>query len=82
MELERTVSEKGQIVIPKDIREHLGLKPGSEVTFDIEEGMVVMKPKKNGRAIVEEFCNVSKKKFVKLSVKGIKKLLEEQYEIP
>ena len=27
------VTTKGQVTIPKDIREHLGIKPGSEVEF-------------------------------------------------
>lgn len=27
------VTSKGQVTIPKDIREHLGIKPGSEVAF-------------------------------------------------
>lgn len=82
MELERAVSEKGQIVIPKDIRKHMGLKPGSEVVFDIEKGVVIMKPKKSGRQIVEEFCSISGKKFANLDIRRLKKILGEQYEIP
>ena len=27
------VTEKGQVTIPKDIRDHLGISPGSEVEF-------------------------------------------------
>jgi AbrB family looped-hinge helix DNA binding protein len=27
------VTTKGQVTIPKDIRDHLGIKPGSEVEF-------------------------------------------------
>ena len=27
------VTEKGQVTIPKEIRDHLGIKPGSEVSF-------------------------------------------------
>ena len=27
------VTTKGQVTIPKDIREHLGIRPGSEVEF-------------------------------------------------
>ena len=83
MELERTVSEKGQIVIPEDIRRKLGLKPGSEVIFDIKDGMVMMKPKKSGKEYVEEFCNIPLKRRPKgLTTKKIKKILEEEYEIP
>ena len=82
MELERTISEKGQIVIPRDIREYLGIKSGSEVVFDINDGAVIMKPKKSGRDTVEEFCSISKKRFAKMSPRRLKKLLGEQYEVP
>jgi AbrB family looped-hinge helix DNA binding protein len=82
MELERTVSEKGQVVIPEDIRRKLGLKPGSDVIFDIQDGMVIMKPKKSPEEIVEEFCNLPiKSKLKNLNAKKIKKILDEEYDI-
>lgn len=34
------VTEKGQVTIPKDIRDHLGIEPGSEVEF-VREGNIV-----------------------------------------
>ena len=40
-----TVSSRGQTVIPKPVREHLGLKPGDEVEFIVrDDGEVVVKP--------------------------------------
>ncbi len=83
MELERTISEKGQVVIPEDIRRKMGLKPGSDVIFDIIDGMVVIKPKKSPEEIVEEFCNLGVKPKVKnLNAKKIKRMLDEQYDLP
>lgn len=38
-----TVTSKGQITLPKDVRESLGLKPGSRVEFTIEPGRVVLR---------------------------------------
>ena len=39
-----TVSSKGQIVIPAQLRRKLGLKPGDTVTFsNYEEGAAVMR---------------------------------------
>jgi AbrB family looped-hinge helix DNA binding protein len=39
-----TISSKGQTVIPKDIRTHLGLHPGDKVDFILEEdGHVILK---------------------------------------
>jgi AbrB family looped-hinge helix DNA binding protein len=34
------VTSKGQVTIPKPIRDHLGIKPGSEVAFVEEAGVV------------------------------------------
>ncbi len=82
MELERTISEKGQVVIPEDIRRKLGLKPGSDVIFDIQGEFAIIRPKKNPEEIVEEFCNAPQKSKLKnMSAKKIKKILEDEYDI-
>lgn len=40
-----TVTSKGQITLPKDIREHLNVGPGDRVDFVVEEnGRVVVRP--------------------------------------
>ncbi|GIW60646.1 MAG: hypothetical protein KatS3mg087_1712 [Patescibacteria group bacterium] len=36
------VTKKGQVTIPKDIREKLGIKPGSSVRFRIMEGKCIV----------------------------------------
>jgi len=33
-----TISEKGQITVPKDVRDALGLHPGDRLLFDVEGG--------------------------------------------
>jgi antitoxin PrlF len=38
-----TVTAKGQITLPKAVREALGLVPGSRVDFSIESGAVVLR---------------------------------------
>lgn len=40
-----TVTSKGQVTLPKWIRDELGLVPGSEVEFKIAEGQVVLRKK-------------------------------------
>ncbi len=37
-----TVSSKGQIAIPKSIREALNLSPGSKLTLDLRGGEIVL----------------------------------------
>jgi AbrB family looped-hinge helix DNA binding protein len=44
------VTEKGQVTIPKEIRERLGIRPGDEVTFEeTEEGYLIRKEIEAGR---------------------------------
>ena len=38
-----TVTSKGQVTIPKKVREALDLRPGSEVDFVLEDGKVVLR---------------------------------------
>jgi AbrB family looped-hinge helix DNA binding protein len=38
------IYEKGQVVIPKHIRDILGLAPGTQVNFRIEDKKVIMEP--------------------------------------
>jgi len=42
------LSRKGQMVLPKEAREHLGLQPGDTVIITIEDGVlqIVPRPKK------------------------------------
>lgn len=40
-----TITSKGQITIPKEVRDKLGLKPGTQVRFIIDEaGQVALSP--------------------------------------
>jgi len=42
-----TVTSKGQVTVPKTIRDYLGLKTGSAVTFErLASGEIVMRPTK------------------------------------
>jgi AbrB family looped-hinge helix DNA binding protein len=37
------VGPKGQVVIPKDLRDELGIEPGDEVDFWLQDGAVVVR---------------------------------------
>lgn len=38
------VGPKGQVVIPKDVRLRVGIRPGDEVTVDEDDGAVRIRP--------------------------------------
>lgn len=44
-ELKARVTSKGQITIPKEIREKIGLEPGKEVYFEEKDGVFYIKKK-------------------------------------
>ncbi len=39
--MKSTLSERGQITIPKKIREQLGLRPGQELEFETRDGLLI-----------------------------------------
>lgn len=43
--MEATVAERGQVVIPKALRDQLGITPGMSVTFTVEDGKLVIRKK-------------------------------------
>ncbi|MBK5224372.1 MAG: AbrB/MazE/SpoVT family DNA-binding domain-containing protein [Acidimicrobiia bacterium] len=40
----RRVGPKGQVVIPKELREELGIEPGGEVTFWLHGDHIAVRP--------------------------------------
>jgi AbrB family looped-hinge helix DNA binding protein len=49
------VGQKGQVVIPKDLRDRLGIVPGTEVTFAEVEGGVRVVPVRAGATLRGRF---------------------------
>lgn len=48
------VDSKGRIVLPQDLRERLGLDPGTEVDVHEEDGRAVVEPEENAEEIIED----------------------------
>ncbi len=46
MKASTSITVKGQVTIPKEIREALGLKPGDKVVFEKEGNTIVLKSAK------------------------------------
>jgi AbrB family looped-hinge helix DNA binding protein len=59
-----TVTTKGQVTIPQDIRERLGLQPGTRVVFDVVgNGVRIRKATRQGRgaALVDHMRRVARR---------------------
>lgn len=53
------VGPKGQVVVPKKLREELGIEPGDEVTFLRDEDHVVVRPVGNTHSLRGRFSGSS-----------------------
>ncbi len=47
------VDSKGRIVLPKEVRERLGITPGTEVTIHEEHGKAVVEPEDDPERVIE-----------------------------
>jgi len=72
----KNVGPKGQVVIPKQLRDVMGLKPGVEVILEIRgDEIVISKPKIEG-SYTEYFTSTQAKKLKE--VVNIKEIIEEE----
>lgn len=56
MQTRATITSKGQITIPQEIRQRLGLKQGDQVVFVTENGTTVMKPVRGAENPFEQYA--------------------------
>lgn len=75
--ISKNVLAKGQIVIPKTIRDLMGINVGDEMIIDVENEKIVLSKKQN---VVDVFLEVCKRSPCKISMREIKKELESRYE--
>lgn len=47
--MQTTLTSKGQVTIPRDVRQHFGLKQGMAVTFEIEGDHIALRPARSVR---------------------------------
>jgi antitoxin PrlF len=68
-----TVTSKGQVTVPKSIRDYLGLKAGSAVTFERRlDGEIVLRPSKRpARRARSVFARLRGRATVRMSTEEI-----------
>jgi AbrB family looped-hinge helix DNA binding protein len=79
MIIKRELGEKGQVVIPKDIRDFLNLKIKGNIIFEIRDNEVILKPEDDPEKIINDYCNVPGKK-IRTSPSEIRKIIMEKYK--
>ena len=70
------VGERGQVTIPKPIREQFGIGPRSEVEFEVVEGSIVLK-KRAKKMNLEKWRGYCKKRFEELGNPTVDELIED-----
>lgn len=61
--LKAHVGTKGQVVIPKPIRDQLQIQPGDPVYFDIEDNRAYLEPQDVGEFLDELFTAIPKRRI-------------------
>jgi AbrB family looped-hinge helix DNA binding protein len=74
------ITSKGQVTIPQDIRERLGLLPNTEVEFAVERGAAVIRPKRGAPSRAERIVGHLKAhgSKMRMSSKALLALLREE----
>ena len=82
-QIKREIGERGQVVIPQEMRKTLGLKKGNSVLIELRDKEVVIKPEQDPEEFLKDFLNIPEKLRSKkpLRIKDIKDMIEEQYEL-
>ena len=59
IEIEATVGQRGQVVIPKPIRDAYDLRPGTTVRFSVEDGNILIR---GNDGVLEEYLDAIPKR--------------------
>ncbi len=78
--MKRKIGPKGQVVVPKWIREKLGLMEGATLTFELSGDTILVRPEPSPEEMVERFLSVKGRKLRKLV--DWKSVLDEEYKLP
>jgi AbrB family looped-hinge helix DNA binding protein len=76
MNFKRRIGSKGQVVIPKDVRDFLSVEPGSEVVFEVKDEGAIMRPSKPPGQLIDEYLSILTPKLK--SKIQVEELVEEE----
>ena len=78
--MKRKLGPRGQVVIPKKIRESLHLAEGSTLTFELSGDSILVRREPAAEEVVKRFLSVKGKKLRRLV--DWKSTLDEEYKVP
>lgn len=70
------IGERGQVTIPKEIRERFGLKPATEVQFKVEKDLLVLR-KAPTKLKLDKWKGRCKKSFARLGHRSVDEFIED-----
>ncbi len=73
--MQTTITSKGQVTVPANIREQLNLRAGDRLDFEIENGTIRVVP--IGKGTLEEFMGILPKAARIVSVEGMNEAIAE-----
>jgi AbrB family looped-hinge helix DNA binding protein len=77
MIMHRKIGPRGQIVLPKDARDSLGLKIGDEICIEVEKNSIKISPASVQDDFMQKFLSTPKKLHEKVD---IQKIIDEEYQ--
>lgn len=70
------IGERGQVTIPKEIRERFGLKPETEVQFQVVKDLLVLK-KRPKKLKLDKWKGRCQKTFARMGYKSVDDFIED-----
>ena len=70
------IGERGQVTIPKKLRERFGLKPETEIEFQVVDNSILLR-KKPRKLNLEKWKGRCKKGFAKLGYTRVDEFIED-----
>ncbi len=70
------IGERGQVTIPRKLRERFGLKPATEVEFEAGKDFIALR-KKSGKLKLAKWKGRCKKSFEELGYTSVDQFIED-----